>query len=72
MLKFAVKCKVVTVFVVIGLLFFFSGIYEASIANAAPTLVGAACFLGIIARIIQAEVHQTETVEIHDDDVEAR
>ena len=64
--------KSVTVLLVVGFLFFIGGMANANQANVAATLVGAACFFGIVARIIQAEVHQNENVEIHDDDVQSR
>ena len=58
--------KSVTVLLVVGFLFFIGGIANANGANTAATLVGGACFFGIVARVIQAEMHQNENVEIHD------
>jgi len=65
MREFAMNKKAVIVLLVVGFLFFLGGLSNINDFNAAATLVGAACFLGIVARIIQAEMH-------HDDDVEAR
>ena len=72
MLGISINKKAVTVLLVVGFLFFIVGIANSNEANEAATFVGAACFFGIVARIIQAEVHQNENVEIHDDDVESR
>ena len=55
----------------IGFLLFIAGMGTVSEATMGPTLVGAACFIGIAARITQAEAHHTENIEIHDDDIEA-
>jgi hypothetical protein len=71
MLGIELNKKAVTVLLAVGFLFFIGGLVTATEIALGSTLVGAACFFGIVARIIQAEVHQTENVEIHDDDVEA-
>ena len=61
----------VIVLLVVGVMLFIGGLGTSSEANMGPTLVGAACFIGIAARIAQAETHQNENIEIHDDDVDA-
>ena len=60
MLEFAINKKAVIVFLGIGFLFFLGGLSNINEVNSAAALVGAACFLGIVARIVQAEVHQSK------------
>ena len=54
MRDFFLNKRVVTIYCVMGFLFLLAG------ANSPAFYIGMACFLGIIARIIQAEVHQTK------------
>ena len=64
--------KVVWGTVIVGFLLAIAGFSEMYEANAAPTLVGVSCFLGIAARIIQAEIHQSENLKPHDDDADEK
>ena len=58
------------VFLAVGLLFVLGGINDSAPANSAPTLVGIACFCGIVARIIQAHWYQIEHIKELDIDRE--
>mgnify|MGYP000047082361 FL=1 len=56
MRDFFLNKRVVTIYCISGFLFLLAGAGSDSPAF----YVGMACFLGIIARIMQAEVHQTK------------
>jgi threonine/homoserine/homoserine lactone efflux protein len=50
---------------VVGAWFFIAALLHMSPeVNDAPTLVGAACFIGIFARVIQAEIHQHAMLKV--------
>jgi hypothetical protein len=45
------------VFIAVGFFFFLFGLTNVTTANIAPTVLAAACFCGILARIAQASSH---------------
>tara|TARA_B100001013_G_scaffold2445_1_gene1742 strand:+ start:255 stop:485 length:231 start_codon:yes stop_codon:yes gene_type:complete len=54
----------VAVPLVLGFIFVGVGLDASNPTNQGPAFVGIACFLGIVARIAQAQLHQIETTEL--------